>query len=660
MSSVWKTVAWVGALALAGVAAAPAAAASAVPSASPPPPLESFFSEAALRGALLSPSGRWLGMRLARPGRRVGLQIVDLQGSEPPRVIEASDTDDIAWFQWFDDEWLLFSLRDAMPQPGIWRGPGLMSTRRDGSQSLQLLDRGFQPGALLALGAPGSKEVMAGFPRYDARGELEYTALRAVDITSGKDRKVYQDEPRASDWWFDGQGRPRLISRETDTEIVYLWAEARGDATGRRSEDWREIARMPLLRPAWAPAYIEGEDKLYVVTLDAQGYTELRRFDFDSGRPAAPALLSTPGFDSGVAVRREVRGGPPIGVDLDLDAHTTEWFTPVMKDLQARIDARWPGRVNVLQCRPCDAPRAVMVFSYADTDPGRFLLYRPQEDRWLLLGAVRPDIDPQRMAHVEFHRIRARDGRDLPVWVTRHTPAPGAPPPPAVVLVHGGPNLRGVTWDWNPEAQFLASRGYVVIEPEFRGSTGYGDQHFRAGWKEWGGAMIDDITDAYRYAAAQGWADGRRACIMGSSYGGYATLMSLAKEPALYRCGIAHAALSDPRHRFDMHWSDLSRQGRRVGLPATMGDPDKDAELLAAHSPLAQVSRIQAPLLMAHGHDDQRVPSLSGERMRDALKKHGKQVEWVLYLGEGHGFSKRQNLLDYWRRVEAFLAKHLE
>ncbi len=135
-----------------------------------------------------------------------------------------------------------------------------------------------------------------------------------------------------------------------------------------------------------------------------------------------------------------------------------------------------------------------------------------------------------------------------------------------------------------PSQAGTPGRSYLVGEPEFRGSLGYGHQHYKVGWKQWGAGMIDDITGAFRHAAAQGWADGSRACIMGSRYGGYATLMSVAKEPDLYRCGTAHAAVADPRHRFDFHWSELDGEGRRVLLPQTMGD---------------------------------------------ALKKHGKDCEWV-------------------------------
>jgi dipeptidyl aminopeptidase/acylaminoacyl peptidase len=348
-----------------------------------------------------------------------------------------------------------------------------------------------------------------------------------------------------------------------------------------------------------------------------------------------------------------------LGLGLEVDTATSVWFAPALRELQARADARFPGRVNLISCRPCDKPKALLVRSYSDADPGFLALYRPQEDKWQLVGPARPDIDPARMAAQEFHRTRARDGMDLPLWVTRSA-ALAAGPQPAVVLVHGGPFVRGTHWGWDAEAQFLASRGYVVIEPEFRGSEGYGLVHTRAGFKQWGQAMQDDLTDALRYAVAQRWVDPARVCIMGSSYGGYATLMGLVKDPELYRCGVAHAAVSDPRHMFDFHWNDISSEAKTYSLPITLGDRVADDAVLAAHAPLLHADRIKAPVLLVHGGADRRVPIQNGELMRDALLKLGKPVEWVVYPNEGHGFQHLESKLDFYRRVEAFLARHLK
>jgi dipeptidyl aminopeptidase/acylaminoacyl peptidase len=272
-------------------------------------------------------------------------------------------------------------------------------------------------------------------------------------------------------------------------------------------------------------------------------------------------------------------------------------------------------------------------------------------------------IDSRRMARLDFHRYAARDGRQIPLWITEPRRAEGSAPPPAVVLVHGGPWLRGGSWHWHALPQFLASRGYVVIEPEFRGSTGYGSEHFRAGWKQWGQAMQDDVTDAVRWAVAGKRIDGKRVCIAGGSYGGYATLMGLVRDPDLYRCGAAWAAVSEPMRMLEGSWwwaDDTSDEARRYSLPVLLGDPKTDAEMLKAISPLQQAARIKAPLLLVHGEADRRVPFVHAKEMREALRRNGQEPEWLTFPEEAHGWRKLENQRAFARRLESFLAQHLK
>ncbi|WP_083748532.1 S9 family peptidase [Pelomonas sp. KK5] len=262
------------------------------------------------------------------------------------------------------------------------------------------------------------------------------------------------------------------------------------------------------------------------------------------------------------------------------------------------------------------------------------------------------------MGRRDVHRIKARDGLEFPVLVT--LPAgKAAGPRPAVVLVHGGPWLRGTHWAWQRDAQFLASRGYVVIEPEFRGSTGYGEKLFRAGWKQWGLAMQDDVVDATRWAVAQGWADPQRICLAGASYGGYATLMGLIRDPALYRCGFEWVGVSDVGLMYSIAWSDFSDEWKRFGMPLLIGDRKADAAQLEATSPLMQAARLQRPLLMGAGGQDMRVPVKHGSEFRDAARRAGAAIQWVEYPEEGHGWRRLENHVDWWTRVEKFLDRHI-
>jgi dipeptidyl aminopeptidase/acylaminoacyl peptidase len=261
------------------------------------------------------------------------------------------------------------------------------------------------------------------------------------------------------------------------------------------------------------------------------------------------------------------------------------------------------------------------------------------------------------MGRLDFHRIRARDGEDLPLWVT--TP-PGPPKPrSAVVYVHGGPWASDPSWGWHPEEQFLASRGYVVLQPEFRGSVGYGRKHLLAGAKHWGDTMQDDVADAVRWAIDKGLVDPTRVCIIGRGYGGYAALMGPIRDPGLYRCAIAWAAVTDPALLYTADWtSNVSEEARRYVLPRLLGDNDTDRASLISASPVDRAAEVRIPVLLAYGLLDRRMLK-HGSRMRDALSAAGNPPEWVLYPNEGHGWYNSDDRIDFWHRVEGFLAKNL-
>jgi acetyl esterase/lipase len=244
------------------------------------------------------------------------------------------------------------------------------------------------------------------------------------------------------------------------------------------------------------------------------------------------------------------------------------------------------------------------------------------------------------MAEQALEQVKARDGRPIPTWVTLPNHREGKKLP-MVVLVHDGPFVRGHEWGWSSESQFLASRGYVVLEPEFRGSTGFGQAHFRAGWKQWGLAMQDDIADVTRWAIAEGIADPGRICIGGGGYGGYATLMGLVRDPELYQCGIGWAGVTDIDQLYkggSIEDSDLSDEYQRHALPVLVGDPVKEAARFGATSPLKLAAHITQPLLLAYGGADRHVQLDDGRKLYDAVRKTNKHVEWVAYDKEDNGW----------------------
>jgi dipeptidyl aminopeptidase/acylaminoacyl peptidase len=252
---------------------------------------------------------------------------------------------------------------------------------------------------------------------------------------------------------------------------------------------------------------------------------------------------------------------------------------------------------------------------------------------------------------------------EIPAWVT--IPKGGGKNLPLVVNIHGGPHVRAYQWtSWGrwPEAQFLASRGYVVLEPEPRGSQGWGRKHYYASFKQWGRAMQDDITDGALHLAKEGLVDRDRMCLHGASYGGYATLQGLVKEPDLWKCGSAFLAVSDLGLMQEIAYSDTMQLSDyyQGDFPVLVGDRSKDRALFDEVSPARNAARIKAPVLLAMGAADVRVPVAHGDRMRSALESAGKKVEYVIYPGEGHGFNRDEHVFDHYRRVEKFLAQHLK
>jgi dipeptidyl aminopeptidase/acylaminoacyl peptidase len=648
-------------LAPARTAAQPAAA---------PVPARAFYGDPAVERAALSPSGRWLAMSTSRNTGRLGLAVFDLQEwklhAQPALYADA----DIGEFHWLDDDRIVYTLTNRQRGSGEQRfWPGLFVVGRDGTEGRQLVKL-HDPGIsnertvgrepldynheLLHVPARGD-EVIVGEVRFDVNGEFQGYLAKRLDVTTGRTRNVSDGAPANGwRWLFDPDGEPRAIVTRSEGRARLLWR-------GPKDEAWKTLAEHDALRAPFRPRFVDRDGTLYVaVAAGRDGEDVLKRFDLAAGRPEDEPLVSTPGFDFWGHIVVETPGDRALGVRVTTDAESTVWFDPRLKALQKEADERLPGRINRLTCRRCGRDDMVtLVLSYNDRDPGVLWLHESATKRWRQVVTRRPDIDPRRMGSADMVRVRARDGLEIPVWVTL-PPGGASGSRPAVVLVHGGPWTRGRHWAWNADAQFLASRGYVVIQPEFRGSTGYGDKLFRAGWRQWGQAMQDDLVDALQWAVGKGLVDAKRVCIAGASYGGYATLMGLARHGEHFRCGVAWIGVTDPRLMFEWRRDyDVGSEGRQYTYPTLIGDPVSDKAMLDANTPVLLADRIRAPLLLAYGSNDRRVPLVHGTRMRDALAAAGRPPEWVVYDGEGHGWNKLETQLDFAKRLEDFLAKHL-
>jgi dipeptidyl aminopeptidase/acylaminoacyl peptidase len=638
-----------------------------------PPPLASFFDNSTFGGARLSPSGRYLAARASAPGRRIVLGVVDLQTSAIKVVAAYSDAD-IGHVVWVNDERLAFDVTENDVAPGdTFLGAGLYAVNRDGSNLQPLADRRGKSFVTEAssraarqllpwhtflmdqAGAQDSESLYVTSNEYDGDGKITNVKLLFLNTLTGRATPV-RGPGRVDSWMLDHKGLPRLaVGHKNDLVTIHYLEPASGQ--------WRTLATYRLFargEDAILPQGFGPDGTLYVSARGGQDVLSLYAFDYQTGKIKPEPLVETRGYDfTGNLIANRAR---LLGVRYETDAIGTAWFDPAMTALQDKIDKLLPGTVNIVSApASADAPW-VLVHAYSDVQPPVYLLYHQQTGKLSKVGESRPGLDARRMARQEALRYKARDGLEIPALLTLPPGTPKGAKVPMVVLVHGGPYVRGSTWGWDPASQFLASRGYAVLEPDFRGSTGYGAKHFMAGWKQWGLKMQDDIADGARWAIAQGIADPKRICIAGASYGGYATLMGLVNDPDLYRCGIDWVGVTDIQLMYEGHWSfksDLSEEWKDYGMPELVGDRVKDAAQLAATSPLRQAARITQPLLLAYGGSDQRVPIYHGRKFYDAVTKTNGQVEWIEYQEEGHGWSLPKNRIDFWGRVEKFLDKHI-
>jgi dipeptidyl aminopeptidase/acylaminoacyl peptidase len=653
------------------------------------PPVEAFFESSRFASPRLSPDGRYLAARVSKPGERMRLSVVKLDDMSVKVVAMFADAD-VDHFEWVNNDRLVFTGRDQQVTVSDDFGPeGIFAVNRDGSGFRQLSDTslhkettgthlqsntlGWNHSLLRAQGQPGSNLVYVLKYSVSARKTgANYTtysttkpySLLLLDTVTGHAAPV-STPALAVDWIMDQHGEPRIAVAEEAQKQVMYYREGEGEHAS-----WQRLSETsPYGAVAINPVGFGPDGTLYVAARAHGDKSALYRYDLAARQLAKEPLLEMDDYDYLPDLETvddsdhslKIRNGKLLGAAYLSDVPGVAWFDAKSQALQAAVDALLPGRVNQLDLpTQGDAPW-VLIRTHSDTEPATYVIYNSDSKKMVKIGTIRDNIHPEQMGRQELVRYKARDGLEIPAWIT-YPHGSNRKNLPMVVLVHGGPFVRGGSWGWNADAQFLASRGYAVLEPEYRGSTGFGWKHFKAGWKQWGLAMQDDVADGVKWAAAQGIADPKRVCIAGASYGGYATLMGLVRDPELYRCGVEWVGVTDIKLMYTGSWSatsDLSDRWKTYGMPNLIGDLDKDAAQLQATSPLAQASRIKQPLLLAYGTDDQRVPLYHGEKFYAAIKNSNPNVEWVAYEKEGHGWALPQNRYDWWRRVEKFLDRNI-
>lgn len=397
-------------------------------------------------------------------------------------------------------------------------------------------------------------------------------------------------------------------------------------------------------------------DQLYISKLSDAGRFAIYTYDIENDK-VGDVILEHALYDIGPSNRGGPISAPDgrlIGIRYYTDKARAYWLDSDFATIQQQLDMAVPKSVNRI-VGISDDEQKLLVFASSSQNPGTYYLFDRSDNTLAKFVDVMPWIDPAKMALKRPFKIKARDGLLLRGYFT----APRGKRMknlPIVVMVHGGPWSRD-TDGFDPQVQFLANRGYGVLQINYRGSTGYGSDFYRKGFREVGTGMQNDIEDATRWAIKSGIANPQKIAIMGGSFGGYSTLMGLIRSPDLYACGISMAGVTD--------WAGVIKHGKvlnPIGVAFNVdriGDPKRDKEALKAISPAYHADKIEDPLLIVHGRDDSVVPYDQARKLTAALDEAGKPYELMAKFNEQHGIANYKNRIELFNRVEAFLAKHM-
>jgi dipeptidyl aminopeptidase/acylaminoacyl peptidase len=606
---------------------------------------EDFGALPFLYNPKLSPSGERVAAKSFVNGT-LRLSIVAIAPGAVSSSMAIPDKSDLLWYRWAGDDRLLLSIGKTDRE----MGEEIYVTR------LFAIDLVNNQGNFI--GKKGSGIIGDDVLYVDPDGKslllslqrtiYEYPSVYHVDLATAKLTRIVTPKENVWDWFADNRGTVRIgIGREGKKQ--WVWYRKDQDAEfekilkRKRTEDGEngDIDTFYL---------VFGSDKGYVVANKRTGRFGLYHYDFSTDSIGEP-IFEHPKVDlESISLADD---GALRAVHYVDDRSRVEWFDTEMKMIQEEIDKAMPGRMNRVVSFSRDKSR-MLVWTGSASDPGRYYVFDAADGVMKLLAKPYERVNTKALAPVQSITYNARDGLELPAYLTlpRGREAKNLP---LIVMPHGGPFARD-EWTYDTWTQFLANRGYAVLQPNFRGSTGYGKAFVEKGEGQMGRAMQDDLDDGVKWLVDQGMVDRKRVCIMGASYGGYAAMWAAVRNPDVYQCAISFAGISDVAAmlRYDRKLFSATRY-YKDWREKIQGDKEFD---LASVSPLRAVDRVGIPLLIAHGGRDENVPPSQSKKLHDALTKANKPHEFVLYKDEGHGFENPENAIDFLKRIEAFLKKH--
>jgi dipeptidyl aminopeptidase/acylaminoacyl peptidase len=655
-------------LAAAAISAASVVASSVLAQTTAPEiPVETLFRKTEYRQLTFSPDQKYLAALLPL-NSRYNLAVVDLEKRQVNRLTSFPDGDVTSYF-WASNDRILFTTGDL--QSLDLRGDGgLFAVDRDGSNMRTLVEP-FRRGdgrsvarvtTVLGRIKGSAEEVLVSANDRSADTQDVYR----MNVRNGRKTLISFDSPGlVQRWVLDKNNVPRA-AMSVDWEKRRYWFSWRADD----KSPWKTVAQWDeQLKDVIIPRYFDPADdsKMYVVSNSGRDTLAFFKFDPATGK-LGELVFGDDRYDVGafglvggnggggslVFGGSDEDPGKLLGVRYTADKPKVVWFDESARKQQAMLEASFPNATVTFN----PARKRGLVTVRSDVNPGEFFIY-DQEKRTLEEMGVKPAawINPKQMAPKLPVTWTARDGMRIDGYLTLPQGFSKGKPVALVLHPHGGPWARD-NWEYNPEVQFMANRGYAVLQPNFRGSTGYGTRHLKASYKTWGDAMIDDMIDGVEWAIKEGYADKDKLAVYGASYGGYATLMALVKRPDLFKWGINYVGVTDMAVHQDTQ--PAQRRGDFGPLAKVInGDQNADAEMFQRTSPARHVDRIKAPVMHAYGGEDRNVDIANGNTIKSAFDKAGKPYEWMFVADEFHGYVMDKNVFDYYNRFDKFMKRHL-
>ncbi len=608
-----------------------------------------FFGDPEISRAQLSPDGSYVTfMRPLEGVRNIWIKAID-EPFEDARPLTRDERPVPGYFWSQDSRFVLYVQdRDGDEDFHVWAvdPAGEVDAETGTPTARNLTDLEGVRAMIIAVPESTPDRMLVGLNDRDPALHDVY----ALTISTGERELLIENEQNIAGWSADLEGNVRLASRQTSdggTEILRVSDGELGETVFTCS--WQETCGPMSFQPDGETVWFmsnRGEDVdligLYTLNL-ASGELSLVERDPEGEADFSGAVFSP--------ATRELLATVYTG-DRPRIYPQTDAFAETLEFLRANLPE---GEIGI-SSQTRDESLALISLS-RDVDPATVYVFDREAGSVEELYRVRPEIDSEQMAEMRPVRYTARDGLEIPGYLTLPRGA-DAENLAVVALIHGGPWARD-TWGFRSQVQFLANRGYAVFQPNFRGSTGFGKAFLNAGNREWGDAMQDDITDGIQYLIDQGIADPERVCIMGGSYGGYATLAGMVFTPELYACGVNIVGVSNIitlLNSIPTYWGPI-----RQMLTLRVGDPETEEgrAQLERQSPINHVEQIQRPLLIVHGANDPRVRQSEADQIVVAMREAGLPVEYILAPDEGHGFAQRINRIAMQARIEEFLAQHL-